>query len=339
MPDLSPRCSVYMLSRVLDDPRYEGFAFEDDASVKERGEEDADLDITDDFAPDDLPTKGRAWTAPRLAGLWTPRKVVGRVRSFNDYPCVDLMVPAFSRRAIDALRGFLEPNGELLPLVSPVGEYYAYNATTVVDALDEDASDIDWLDQTLGVPFRINKYAFDCARLKGAPIFRIVQDTISVFVSQDFVDAATAVGLKGMDFKLVFPFEAVAAPKTPGKRKPRPPAPTMAQAVVVLLPTKKPKPTKTEEARIPAILDELDALLYGAGQSPDEYLGSLEGHEHAQGAFRLFLSCPDADKLADRLRDRVAALPWDGPLVVLKRYGHFHDPDCPEEIDFERAAP
>ena len=82
-------------------------------------------------------TRGRNWTVPPLAPFWTPQRVIGQVRPFNDYPCVDLIVPAFSRKAVDALRNLLEPNGELLPLVAEVGEYFAYNITTVADILDQ----------------------------------------------------------------------------------------------------------------------------------------------------------------------------------------------------------
>jgi len=253
---------------------------------------------------------------------------------------VNFQVPAFSHRAVDALRAFLEPNGEILPLVSPVGEYYAYNTTTVVDALDEDASGVVWMKKEWGLATRIQKYVFDCGRLNDAPIFRIVQLLNSVFVSQAFVDAAMAAGLKGMNFKLVHPSadgDGAATSKGPAGRKARPVAATMANTVVVLLPTKKPKPSKREKTRVEAILNELDALLYRAEADPDEYVGSLEGHDHDRGAFRLFLTSADADKLVDRLRDQLLALPWDGPMVVLKRYGHLHDPDCPEEIAFERV--
>jgi hypothetical protein len=39
---------------------------------------------------------------------------VGRVAEFNDYPGVDMVLPAFSERAVKSLGSLLEPNGELL---------------------------------------------------------------------------------------------------------------------------------------------------------------------------------------------------------------------------------
>jgi len=74
--DSAARWPVYEILPVLDDPMYEGFAFEDDSPLKEDGDDDGD--IIYDFMPNDISTKGRAWTAPRLAEVWTPRKVVGR---------------------------------------------------------------------------------------------------------------------------------------------------------------------------------------------------------------------------------------------------------------------
>ena len=60
----------------------------------------------------------------------------GNVRRFNDYPCINLVYPAFSERAVDLLRDLLEPNGELLPVRHSVGQYYFFNCTRVVDCAD-----------------------------------------------------------------------------------------------------------------------------------------------------------------------------------------------------------
>src|SRR5437899_2637605 len=99
--------NIYQLQPVLDDPRFEGFAYEDSPSLRGK------FSLVEDFLPDS--TTG--WAAPHLARIWKPLKVIGRVRPFNDYPCISLMIPAFSERAVASLRDFLEPNGELLPLI------------------------------------------------------------------------------------------------------------------------------------------------------------------------------------------------------------------------------
>jgi hypothetical protein len=133
-----PENALYNLDPITDDPEFAGFRFVREESLRGQGR------LTWDFDPDDVQTKGRAWTVTRMAPTWKPQPVLGRVQPHNDYPCVNLTVPAFNRRAVDALRDFLEPNGELLPLVSSVGEYYAYNITTVVDCLDHERSEIEW---------------------------------------------------------------------------------------------------------------------------------------------------------------------------------------------------
>ena len=43
----------------------------------------------------------------RLQSVWKPVKVTGPVNAFNDYPCLELATPVFSRRAVDALEEML----------------------------------------------------------------------------------------------------------------------------------------------------------------------------------------------------------------------------------------
>ena len=108
---------VYRLEPNVENPRYEGFGFDREGSVRGKTR------INADFMPDDIPSKGRAWTVTRMAHLWTPQPVSGRVRPYNDYPCCNLLIPAFSERAVEAMRGLLETNGELLSLISPLGTF------------------------------------------------------------------------------------------------------------------------------------------------------------------------------------------------------------------------
>src|SRR5260370_19682769 len=121
---------LFKLECITTDPTYEGFGFISAQSLRNKAR------LSFDFDPDDIATKGRAWTVTPMGTIWRPQPVEGRVYAFNDYPCVNLTIPAFSRRAVDVLRDLLEPNGELLPLVSSVGEYYAFNTTKVADILD-----------------------------------------------------------------------------------------------------------------------------------------------------------------------------------------------------------
>ena len=76
------------------------------------------------------------WQPPKLASFWKPQPVEGPQNPFNDYPCLELIIPVFSKRAVDALGTMLTENGELLPLKSKMGEYLAYNCLTKIAALD-----------------------------------------------------------------------------------------------------------------------------------------------------------------------------------------------------------
>jgi hypothetical protein len=195
-----PENALYRLVRITDDPEFEGFAF-----VREESLRNKEGRFTWDFGPDDIQTKGRAWTVTPLAPIWSPQPVLGRVKPHNDYPCVNLIIPAFSRRAVDALRDFLEPNGELLPLVSSVGDYYAYNITTVVDILDHERSEIKWFDEKHDIALRITRYECFPERLTGLSIFRLVEMCSSAFVHQVFVDRVRQHGLRGFDFTRLWP--------------------------------------------------------------------------------------------------------------------------------------
>jgi hypothetical protein len=191
---------VYRLEPNVEDPRYEGFGFDREGSVRGKTR------INADFMPDDIPTKGRAWTVTRMAHLWTPQPVSGRVRPYNDYPCVNLLIPAFSERAIAALRDMLEQNGELLPVTSSVGSYCAYNITTVADVLDCDSSEIDWYDdKSIVLPSSILRYEFRSEKLDELSIFRLVEDPARIYVTNLFVERVRTHRLRGFVFHKLWP--------------------------------------------------------------------------------------------------------------------------------------
>ena len=146
---IQPRISVYLLEKIGNDPRYAGF----------QGGIDF-LRITD-TVPQDRTNPN--WRVKRLSRNWVPFAVGGQVRKFNDYPCVNLVRPAFSMRAVDALRPFLEANGEMLPLESSAGIFFAYNLTTVADVLDLHRSRMN--------AFQIERYEFISECFHRTPFF------------------------------------------------------------------------------------------------------------------------------------------------------------------------
>jgi hypothetical protein len=140
------------------------------------------------------------WVAPRLAKTWKPQKLIGNVWPLNDYPGESApawLIPVFSPRAVEGLREFLEPNGELLPVLTPLGTYYAYNVTRVVDVLDLKQSDVDW---SVGGRWRadeINRFEFK-AEVKDLTIFKIPQMPVQIYVTEPFVQCVRELRLNGM---------------------------------------------------------------------------------------------------------------------------------------------
>ena len=319
---------LFKLDPMVDDPKFEGFAFERTESLRGK------VGLVQDFVPDDRQTKGRAWTVTPLAPFWTPQPVVGRVRKFNDYPCVNMLIPAFSRRAVDALRDFLEPNGELLPLASSVGEYYAYNITTVADVLDQERSEFQWLDEgrTFKSFSKVVRYECIPEKMEGLSIFRIVEEVITPFVSSAFVDRVMQHELRGFLFtKLWAPADSSGQGEGLSQVETES---VQGNTVVIMFPTAKAKPSRAEKDRLATIMDQIDAVLADPDAAPDStHYGSLEGDDVVEGDLRLFLSCPNADALIARLRPLLEELngTWKKGVKVLKRYGQMQDPSCPEK--------
>lgn len=132
---------------------------------------------------------------------WDP----GQVFSYpGDY--VHLMSPpAFSERAITALADLLFNHGELLPLLSEFGSYYAFNTTRLVE--------IDSARSEVSVLWR-EKPAFDTRNLSEVNIFKPFarKEDGSIFISvgqtpyvtDPFVQRVEETGLTGFDFNLIW---------------------------------------------------------------------------------------------------------------------------------------
>jgi hypothetical protein len=322
---MKSRESVYKLEKILDDPRYEGFGTDPPGSF-----------------PNSIPPgrTSREWKVRRLRRNWAPVPVIGRVREFNDYPCVGLSHPALSRRAVEALREFLEPNGEILPLSSKLGSYYHYNVLTVADVLDRKRSEIRWNPKPITAS-DIERYEFDAKKLDGLSIFRLVEQPARIFVNEAFAARARESRLRGLNFIKVWPLPAgvhwrqlARAEERRQKSKGLPKGQTVKGNTVIIrlsLADPKSKGNKAEKRAINRLMDQLDALLVDA-DSDRPAVGNLEGHDDGvAGECRLFLSCPDADALVEKLRPWLKDLSWPKGFSVRKRYGEYVDKAAPEE--------
>lgn len=139
-----------------------------------------------------------------LVSIWRPLAIEtitegdGRFKETPDFGNLGAM-PVFSGRAVAVLRPLLEGAGELLPLSSHEGDFYAFNATRVVDALDLQRSELERYSST-GRVRDVLKYEFVRAKLPQSAIFKIPQIRSYLFVSDEFVATASAADLGGFAF-------------------------------------------------------------------------------------------------------------------------------------------
>lgn len=149
-----------------------------------------------------------------ISHRWEPYRITAAdepdaAAQLADYALLGV-IPVFSRRAVDALRDVLRANGELLGLRYSRGDYYAYNITTVLDALDEERSQLQRF--STGRVMLINTYVFRPDRLIHAVIFKISQFPGSyVYVTEEFVQGAHEARLEGLHFRQIWE-EEVATP-------------------------------------------------------------------------------------------------------------------------------
>jgi hypothetical protein len=161
-----------------------------------------------------MPSENDDWNAfgemlgVPVADEWVPKRMIvasdTQERPAGDFPHLMSGVPVFSERAVAALKPYLTGNGELLPLETDFGEFWAMNVTTVLDALDEEQSDIQYASFARFI-WEVRKYVFRPEVIGGAHMFKIPQLlTGPVFVTDGFVDTIDRVGLQGFDCKLVW---------------------------------------------------------------------------------------------------------------------------------------
>lgn len=332
MTHRAPR-EVFTLEITTDNPLFEGFAFRNFRSDLPSliGRKSFDKDITPGFGRSET---NRLWTPTSLAKVWQPIEVVGRVSVFQDFPGIDMVFPAFSRRACDVLGDLIEPNGELLPLVSDVGEYYFYNITKVVDILDVENSICDFLFKKRGTTKPIEYFAFHKKELNGLSIFRLMDLPIETFVTDEFVERVHSHGLNGFHFTKVWPFppgvkwEVEARKKEAGKCEEL--KSMAAQVLVILFPLSGKKPSAKEKKRISEVEKQLDVQLMVPSMTAP-FFGSYKGSDSFENHYRMFVTCPDVEKLAQKLMPWLNFIHQADEIIAVKRYGDLNDPDAPEE--------
>jgi hypothetical protein len=251
-----------------------------------------------------------------------------------------LAYPVFSERAVEALREFLEPNGELLPLVSSVGKYYLYNCLNIADILDLDrCTNMYWDDDGQHV-YDYDRIEVVQTKVTELSVFRIKYLMDPCFVTNVVAQRIMDARLVGFHLLKVWPqpkeFRSGIYWKTPEcQDEYTQPSeiydrPITGNSVILRLGLEKKSASKEESARASQIADELDAMLFSKRKNA-KYYGSLEANECTAGEARYFFSCPDADELVKKLKPWVKSLDWPRSKKLTKRYGEYVDESATEE--------
>lgn len=124
-----------------------------------------------------------------------------------DLPWLGSHVLVVSARAAERLGEQLQRDGELLPLACADAALFVFNPLRVVDALDEEHSDL--VRFAGGRVMRITRHAFRRDRLGDVGVFKVPQLLRgSLFMTAEFVDRLRATGFEGTDFERVWSSES-----------------------------------------------------------------------------------------------------------------------------------
>ncbi|HEX6189111.1 MAG TPA: DUF1629 domain-containing protein [Pyrinomonadaceae bacterium] len=148
------------------------------------------------------------FNATPIGSAWRPLRVESLTDDDDsapllpgDFPLLFPGAPVLSRRAVEVLQPILEGNGELLQLDCDVGEYFIFNITKVVDALNEKDSEIVKFLGSQKV-MTIKSFSFVSQRLKGVGIFKLPQLRLGrSFVTDRFAQAVEKGGLVGFSLE------------------------------------------------------------------------------------------------------------------------------------------
>lgn len=129
-------------------------------------------------------------------------------------------VPIFSERALQVLGSLLVNQAEPLPLLNPNKRMYAINVIEMVDALDYEHSDIEWIEGHPGVLNDVRKFVFKPEAFAGSIIFKIPEyKKLLVFVTDVFKEVVEANKLNGFSFELLWDSEADGSAEAEMERK------------------------------------------------------------------------------------------------------------------------
>ncbi|MGW5360232.1 hypothetical protein [Actinopolymorpha pittospori] len=125
-----------------------------------------------------------------------------------DFPWVGSWTLMLRDRAIDLAGPVLAPFGEFLPLTCADAAVTCFNGLQLLDALDESASEMVRFPSS-GRIMAIEKHVFRPEVIPERAVFKIPQEQLgSIYYTEPVVDDLRALGLTGLDFKLVWDSDA-----------------------------------------------------------------------------------------------------------------------------------
>jgi hypothetical protein len=250
---------------------------------------------------------------------------------------LELVTPVFSKRAVEALGDILTRNGELLPLRTNAGEYFAYNLKTIRNALDLRKSIIRRTnpEETASIKY----FSFKNESLSDTTIFRVPENPNIELVTDVFKERVESSCLNGFNFIPVWPLpEGTDWRMEEAKRRKKNKAGKLVgESLILRLRPTKPKPSQDEKRLASDIEQSLRSTLK-VSSLKERYWGSVEVAEFEEGEYRIFCSCPNADQLAEHLSDWLKSVPWENDFDIVKRYGNLFDKKAKEKRIQIRSA-
>jgi hypothetical protein len=142
-----------------------------------------------------------SWSPPPVRVLKSSER---KRLKYSDLPHFSGHVLVLREPAVDALGELLSPDGELLPLDCVDAPLWLFNCRRVVDALDEEHSQLVRFPST-GRIMLVDSFAFRPEPLLGVNAFKVPQLVrSSLFVTSELVAAAHRANLARTDFQLVW---------------------------------------------------------------------------------------------------------------------------------------
>lgn len=132
----------------------------------------------------------------------------GTPRGYSDFPWYGSHVLILRADAANGLRETMRPYGEFLPLKGGDG-LELFNATTVLDALDEARSTIVRVDD--GDILNIESYVFRQEAVGNSAIFKLPYRASNLYMQAGFIDQLKDMEFCGIGFELVWSDEIDAA--------------------------------------------------------------------------------------------------------------------------------